>query len=343
MQYKYQLSVLIPANNEMFLARTIQDLVENTGPETEIIAVLDGGIWADPAIKQHERVNVIYVPTTIGQRAAAKLAGRLAQGKYIAKVDAHCSFDKGFDRKMLEMFTEEGDNIVAVPIMRNLHAFDWKCYHCGWKKDQGPTPPKCEKCGKTDKIRRKMTWDLRPNKYSQSYSFDSEPHFQYFGEYKQRPEYIDAKAKTGHTETMSLQGSFFMMTKEKYFDYNIDNEEFGSWGQQGAAVALFFWLSGGRVLVNHKTWYAHMFRTQGGDFSFPYAHINNVDSTKQRVWEHFFNGKFKQQIHKPSWLVEKFWPIPINERKDANRGIGWTPEALKVLKEKERQSPINML
>jgi glycosyltransferase involved in cell wall biosynthesis len=96
-----ELTVLIPARNEMFLARTIEDLLQNTGEQTEIIALLDGE-WAKPAIPQHPRVSVIYVPESIGQRAATNLACKLAKGKYVAKVDAHCAFDQGFDRKMLE-------------------------------------------------------------------------------------------------------------------------------------------------------------------------------------------------------------------------------------------------
>jgi len=318
------LSILIPANNEMFLAKTIEDALQHIEADTEIVAVLDSK-WANPGIPQHERVNVIYVPEAVGQRVATNLAAKLAQGKYIMKVDAHCLFDQGFDRKMLEAFKEVGDNVTMVPIMRNLHAFDWKCYHCGWKKYQGPTPPKCEKCGKTDKIRRKMVWEPRRGTYSQSYSFDSEPHFQYFGEYKKRPEYNEGKEK-GFTETMSLQGSCFMATREKYWELNLCGEEFGSWGNQGIEVACKTWLSGGRVLVYHKTWYAHMFRTQGGDFSFPYHQSGRrVQKTKQKVWEFLTNGKWDKQIHPVSWLVEKFWPVP-----------GWTDEALNKLKKGEK-------
>jgi glycosyltransferase involved in cell wall biosynthesis len=150
-----ELSILIPARNEMFLARTIQDILENIESDTEIIVALDGQ-WAEPPIPQNDRVNIIYVPESIGQRAATNLACKLSTAKYVMKVDAHCSFDKGFDRKMIEAFKETGDNVTMVPTMRNLWAFDWKCYHCGWKKYQGPTPLKCEQCGKTDKIRRKM-------------------------------------------------------------------------------------------------------------------------------------------------------------------------------------------
>ena len=140
-----ELSILIPARSEMFLSKTIEDILKNIESDTEVIAVLDGA-WAEPVIAQNERVNVIYLPEAIGQRAAQNLACRMAKGKYVCKVDAHCSFDKGFDRKMIEGFQKTGDDVTAVPIMRNLWAFDWKCYKCGWKKYQGPTPEKCPIC-----------------------------------------------------------------------------------------------------------------------------------------------------------------------------------------------------
>jgi glycosyltransferase involved in cell wall biosynthesis len=319
------LSILIPARNEMFLAKTIEDILANIEMDTEVIAVLDGA-WASPPIPHHERVTVVYVPESVGQRAATNLACKLAKGKYVAKVDAHTMYDKGFDRKMIEAFNEVGDNVIMVPIMRNLHAFDWKCFHCGWKKYQGPTPSACEKCGKNDKVRRKITWEPRKGTYSTSYSFDSEPHFQYFQEWKNSPQYIKEKAETGLTEVMSLQGSFFMCSRDKYWELNLSDESVGSWGNQGIELACKMWLSGGRVLVNHRTWYAHMFRTQGGDFSFPYEQSGRgVEKTKQKVWDFFFGGKFKQQIHPVSWLVRKFSPVP-----------GWTEEAILKLEERER-------
>jgi hypothetical protein len=80
---------------------------------------------------------------------------------------------------MIEGFKKQGDEVTMVPIMRNLWAFDWKCYHCGWKKYQGPTPEKCPQCGKKDKLRKKLMWIGKDNPQSTSYCFDSEPHFQY--------------------------------------------------------------------------------------------------------------------------------------------------------------------
>lgn len=326
---KYDLTMVIPGNREMFHAKTVEDILAHKEAATEVIAVLDGGVWANPPIPTHKDVKVIYIPETIGQRAATNIGVRLSKAKYVAKADAHTAYDQGFDRKMLEFFKQQGDDITAVPIMRNLHAFDWKCYHCGWKMYQGPTPTACGKCGKSDKLRRKMVWEPRRGTYSTSYSFDFEPHFQYFQEYKHRPEYEQGKKERMATETMSLQGSFFMATRQKYLELNLSDESVGSWGNQGIELACKTWLSGGRVMVNHNTWYAHMFRTQGGDFSFPYHQSGrNVDKTKQKVWEFFFSGKFKQQVHPVSWLVEKFWPIP-----------GWDDTTLRLLKEKESGQP----
>jgi len=43
------LTILIPARNEIFLLNTIQDILQHIEGDTEIIAVLDGA-WADPPI-----------------------------------------------------------------------------------------------------------------------------------------------------------------------------------------------------------------------------------------------------------------------------------------------------
>ena len=334
-----ELSIIIPSGKDMFLARTIQSILENIEADTEVIATLDGA-WDDPKVTPNERVTLIYVNKPIGMRAGSNLACKLATGKYIMKIDAHCAFDKGFDRKMLDAFKETGDNVTMAPTMRNLWAFDWKCRKCGKKTYQGPTPTECKetnykKTGKPcdgKKFDRKMMWVGKSNPQSNSFTFDSEPHFQYFGDYTKRPEYKEQLDKTGLTESMSLQGSCFMCTKEMYWRLKLSDEDMGNWGNQGIEVACKTWLSGGRVLINHKTWYAHMFRTQGGDFSFPWdAHGRDMQKTKNNVKDFIWNGKVSGQKHPVSWLVEKFWPVK-----------GWDDDSLKKLKETE-QHPFTTL
>ena len=118
-----ELAVLIPARNEMFLKRTIEDILEHIEADTEIIAVLDGA-WAEPQIEDHERVTLIYHPESIGQRAACNEAAKLARLRgvpWVMKADAHCAFAQGFDRIMLEDITPD---VTMVPVMRNLWIFD---------------------------------------------------------------------------------------------------------------------------------------------------------------------------------------------------------------------------
>jgi hypothetical protein len=303
------LSIVIPSRNELFLARTIQDLLEHCRTDFEIIAVLDGQ-WAHPPIPDHPRVTLIYHPRSIGQRAAANDAARIARGRYVAKADAHCTFADGFDEVLL---ADMQDDWTVVPIMRNLHAFDWVCPN-GHRRYQGPSGP-CKECNQPTQM--DIVWKAKPSPNSTSYCFDSTPHFQYFGEYKKRPE-----GKGDLTETMSLQGSFFLMTRERYFALNACDESFGSWGSQGIEVACKTWLSGGRVICNHKTHYAHLFRTQGGDFGFPYPlGGNQVQRARQRARDLFFANRWPQQIHPLSWLIERFWPVP-----------GWTEADLEQLR-----------
>jgi ribosomal protein L37E len=328
----------------MFLRDTVEDLLRNIEMDTDIIVTLDG-TWADPPLVQNDRVNVIYVSPSIGQRAATNLACRLSQAKYVMKVDAHCAFDQGFDRKMIEGFQKMGDDVTMVPVMRNLHAFDWKCHHCGFKSYQGPTPTVCA-CG-NPKFRRKMIWEPRKGTHSISYTFDSgklaevgyeksDPHFQYYHEFKNRPEYLKMKEETGFTESMSLQGSAFMCTRDNYWKWEVSDENAGSWGNQGIEVALATWLSGGRVLVNHNTWYAHLFRTQGADFGFPWeAHGRAIQRTKMFIKDKFWLGQHPTQIRPVSWLIEKF--LPINYKNQEGRMVpAWSAQDLEALKTLEK-------
>ena len=187
----------------MFLARTIEDILEHSEMNTEIIAVLDGA-WAEPSIPDHPKVTLVYHSQSIGQRAATNEAAKLSKSKYLMKLDAHCSMAQGFDKVLLE---DMQDDWTIVPTMRNLHAFDWVCKN-GHRRYQGPSGV-CTECGEPTTM--DIVWIAKDNPQSNSYCFDPTPHFQYFREWNKRPE-----GKGDLTETMSLQGSCFMMTKERY-------------------------------------------------------------------------------------------------------------------------------
>ncbi len=295
---KYDLSILIPARNEMFLARTVQDLLDHKRGNTEILVGIDGQQAGDP-IPVHPDVTVIYSPVSLGQRGMTNQLCRLSKAKWVAKTDAHCSFDEGFDIKLM---ADMQDDWTMVPTMKNLHAFDWVCPE-GHRRYQGPSGP-CTFCDK--ETVKDVVWIAKPSPNSTAYRFDKTLHFQYFNEFKHRPE-----AQGPLTETMSLQGSFFMLTREKYWELDICDENFGSWGQQGTEVACKTWLSGGRVVCNQKTWYAHMFRTQGGDFGFPYKQEGKqVEHARKYSRDLFLENKWPLAKRPFQWLIERFSPVP---------------------------------
>lgn len=278
----------------MFLGRTIEDILSNIEADTEIIVALDGA-WPETPLPQHPRLTVIYHPKSVGQRAATNEAAKLSTAKYVMKVDAHCAFDKGFDKKLI---ADMQDDWTTVPVMRNLHAFDWVCED-GHRRYQGPSGP-CHTCKKP--TTRDVVWIPKTNPQSTSYRFDRTLHFQYWNEYKKHQ-------KGDLVESMSLQGSCFMLTREKYWELNICDETWGSWGNQGSEVALKTWLSGGRVVVNKKTWYAHMFRTQGGDFGFPYPQSGKeVERAREISRDIFLKDAWPQAKHTLQWLIDKFQP-----------------------------------
>lgn len=326
----YDLSICIPARNEQFVSNTVADILKNKRGKTEILVGLDGE-WADPEIVDHPDVKILYVSESLGQRGMQNKLVKLSRAKYVAKADAHTCYSEGFDVELMKTFEELGDDIVVAPLMKNLWAYDWKCMKCGSRWYQGPTPTRCMKRGKNTsevlehpecdgtKFTQRIVFKPRPDTpHATSYRFDNMLHFQYFGEYK-------AKQQGDLVESMSLQGSFFMSTRENYWKKELCDETWGSWGQQGSEVAIKTWLSGGRVIINKRCWYGHLFRTQTG-FSFPYPQSGKSQQRARDICNEIFkNNKWLQQKYPLSWLVEKFWPVP-----------GWSDKDLAELKKADK-------
>lgn len=329
----YDLSIVIPARNEEWLTETVNDLLKHKRGKTQVIVILDG-VPALKPLPEHEDLMVIQLPKSIGQRAAQNLGVKMSEAKYVAKTDAHCAFDEGFDVKLMEKME---DDITMVPVMRNLHIFDWKCKNCGLKIYQGPEPKECnnEICpkangqsdggeGHVSGFTKKLVWNPKTNPQSSAYRFNKNLQFKYF------PELRSKLPRTGLQETMSLQGSFFMCTREKYWSLGLCDETWGSWGQQGSEVALKTWLSGGRVMVNFDTWYAHLFRTQTG-FSFPYPHSGKSQQNARQISQDIFlKDAWPQAKYPLSWLLKKFW-FALKEVNDPE--AKWTEADINALKQ----------
>lgn len=301
------LSVIIPARDEMFLQRTIEDVLENSEVDTEIIAICDG-YWPDPVIADHPKVTIVHHTESIGQRAATNEGARISQAKYIMKADAHCSFGKGFDRILIEDCLYDW---TMIPKQWNLHAFDWQCVHCGKRTYQGKVPGDCE-CANSPEYEMVMVWERRGNKVTYSWRFDSDMHFQYWRKHRKRPE-----CQGNLIETMSCIGACFFMHRDRFWELEGMDENHGSWGQFGTELACKSWLSGGKLITTKKTWFAHLFRTgnfkgsghNGGSFPYP---LSGRDQERAREYSKtlWLNDNWEGANYPLSWLVDRFAPVP---------------------------------
>ena len=266
-------SVIIPARNEHYLERAIRNILENARGEIEVLVVLDGWL-PDPRIEiGDERAIFFHFPEAIGQRQAINFAVGKARGTYIMKLDAHCAVDEGFDIKLA---ADCEFDWTVIPRMYNLDIETWK--------------PKRHK--RTDY----MYIGLRPN---------GELRTEYYGgaEFKRqhaKPDLID--------DTMSCMGPGFFMHKQRFLDLGGCDEAHGGWGQQGIEVACKAWLSGGRLVVNKKTWFAHWFRGGGGP-GFPYPIRGRAVAAARDYSKNLWLGnKWPLATRKFDWLIEKFNP-----------------------------------
>lgn len=313
------LSVIIPAREEMFLKSTIEDVLKNIEADTEVIAILDGN-WPDPPILDHSRVTIVHHTKSIGQRAATNEGARISQAKYIMKADAHCAFGKGFDRILIEDCQPDW---TMIPTLYNLHAFDWICADCGNRIYQGYV----NYCGEKVRDSRKWTkegcgsrnlemdvvWKPVEGKGPYvSWRFDNHMQFRQWKKHCRRPE-----AQGDFVETLSFAGPCFFIHRDRYWELGGCDEAHGSWGQFGTEWACKSWLSGGKLVTTRKTWFAHLFRTgnfrgtghAGGSFPYPLA-VEAQEFAKQYSRDLWLNDKWPKAIHPLPWLIDKFAPVP---------------------------------
>jgi glycosyltransferase involved in cell wall biosynthesis len=296
------LSVIIAGRQEEFFAKTVENVIENSNDCTNVICVADG-YKPYPQIQKHPRVRVIFLDRPIGQRAAVNLGVKESNAKYMLKLDAHCAVDKDFDLKL--MANMEPDWTV-VPRMYNLYAYDWKCYGCGKKQYQGRSFSCC------GPVKKKMIWKPKTRAVSDFMKFDKDMQFGYWSSFRKRPE-----AQYDICEQLCAVGACWFMDRERYLDLDMLDEKTGSWGQVGVEVACKSWLSGGKQVVNKKTWFAHLFRTgnfegtghNGGTFPYPLSG-GAVQYAKKYSRDLWLNDRWDKAKYPLSWLVDRFKPVP---------------------------------
>lgn len=281
------ISIIIPSRSPQYLQKTIDDLLQKAKGEVEIIPVFDG-IWPNPTLVNNPRVRIIHhgtVHDSPGMRESINRGVQISKGKYIMKIDEHCMVDEGYDLKLAENCD---DNWVVIPRRLRLDPEKWELIDDGrppvdyMKIDYPFQRPYDETCG------------LHGSEWR-------ERHYE--------------RLNTMIDETPSMQGSCYFMTRA-HWDKTIkrmDSDKYGTFTQEAQEIGIATWLSGGKVMVNKNTWYAHFHKGRKGKgygFSGKQYEIFMEEKEKGRTYciDYWLNTK--EYLHDFEWFTHQFWPIP---------------------------------
>lgn len=266
-----KVSVIIPSRNETFLQKTIWDILAKAKGDIEIIAVLDG-YWVDVTISE-PRVKYLHLGRPTGMRNAINSGAAIATGEYLMKCDAHCMFDEGFDIKLA---ADCKDNWIVIPRRYALDGRKWKLI------EDNP-------------------------KYPVDYMYLSPALHGVVWDGKNKDPELKKKLID---DTMSAQGSCWFMPRAYFHELELEDEEnYGTFANEFQEIGLKCWLSGGRVVVNKKTWYAHLHKDKkmGRGYRLEDGQVEKAAAYTKR-W--LGNTAWHKQTLPFDWLIKKFSPVP---------------------------------
>lgn len=280
-------SVIIPARKERYLLETLADLYDKRGGQIEVLLVLDG--W-EPAeeLPEYPGLRVLRNATAKGMRPSINAAAEIARGKYLMKIDAHCSIGENWDKIMAG---DCEDNWVMIPRRFWL-----------------------------DPAR----WDYVIDKNGNVGYVDFEAYLWPFIQiYKPRltcrpfPARADELEHELISEDMGFQGSLWFMAAEHFHKRlgGLDSFGYGTFAEEPQEIGLKTQLGPwrGKVMRTKKTWYAH--------WSKPVEHWKSDPDEAGRVtdeereagyrfsFDYWWFNRWGERVHDFQYLVEKFWPL----------------------------------
>src|ERR1044072_2746060 len=275
-----RVSVIIPSRSEKFLRPTVNEVLTKCAGDVEAVVILDGGAWPDPPLPEDERLVVIRRTESRGMRPAINDGVAASSGDFIFKLDAHCLLAEGYDVALQEGCDEK---TIIIPRRKRLDATNWCIQDCG-----------------------------KPDVDYEFVSFPDNPAD--FGgpglNGRIWTNRVLERMDIPFDENLSFQGSGWFMRKS-YFNFLelMDTENYGPFWNEAQEAGFKSWLSGGRVMTNKKTWYAHLHK--GKEHGRGY-HLNSEWLTRGATFTKRWiqNAAWDKQTLPFHWLIEKFWPIP---------------------------------
>jgi glycosyltransferase involved in cell wall biosynthesis len=273
-----KVSIIIPSRNERYLTNTVDDIFNKATGDIEVIVILDGPSTY-PIPNEREGLRIIRAEPLKGMRSAINMGAVIAEGKYLMKSDAHCIFSKGFD-EILQKDCEKDWVVIASRYTLDLLRWD--------RKIAMPIDYfylSCPWNSPDHFIMRTCPWTNRC-RTRQAFKID---------------------------DTMVFQGSMWFMPTY-YFRNNIErleSEAYGEFGAEQQEIAMKTWLSGGRVVVNKNVWYAHLHKKrERKNYILSSSTIVKAYKHSAYYWTRNLGRGYK---HDFEWLIDKFWPLPMED------------------------------
>jgi len=304
-------SVIIPARKEPYLQQTIDDLFAKAKESIEVIVVLDG-YWPEPALKDNPNLVIIHKTEADGMRSAINSAADVSTGHFLMKCDGHCMFGEGFDTILKK---DCDSDTLAVPSRYGLDVENWK-------PNNGKPPVEY----------LYMTFPyVKEDQFG--YGFHGKkwtgatigPNGWWEPENRLKDKKID--------EIMIWQGSCWFMHRRTFYEVDmLDTMYSYNMFQEANELAMKFWLSGRKLIVNKNTWYAHWHKPTGTNVGWSLSNRLKKQTEQMSVW-FWMNNKWPKRVVDFKWYVERFWPIPtwpkeweeIKEREEAEHPEIWGP------------------
>jgi glycosyltransferase involved in cell wall biosynthesis len=268
-------SVLIPARNEQFLQKTVDDLFAKAATDIEVIVLLDG---CESPIKERRNLLILRRDEPAGMRAAINSCANSAHGKFYLKIDAHCMVAEGFDAALMADCDRDW---IVVPRRYALDAESWKIE---------PNPK----------------YPIDYHYLSYPWANPAEPGL-HGVPWRERTR---ARKDILVDDEMSSQGSCWFM--HGYYFHRMAfmrTNGYGPFAQEFQELGLNCWLNGGRVVVNKSVWYAHLHKGHRYGRGYP---LTAGEMQRSAAWslDYWWNDRAPRFTHQFDWLIDRFWPVP---------------------------------
>jgi len=274
-----KVSIIIPSRleNPWNLERTLGSIYENATGEFEVLLGMNGE--GELPTDSFLNLKIIEFPEDIGVKMNINALAACARGKYIMKLDAHTRVSKGFDEILQQDMQPDW---VVTPRFKIIQD-DWSIQI-------------------RDGVEEFYDYFYLSSPLEDPRGF----RFKAGGHWMARTQ----ERLLSHPdldETPQMHGSGWFCEKDYFFKLGgFPMEDPYGHGMEPLAVGLNSWLKGGKLMVNKKTWYAHLHQSSGAR---GYPEDKRQTEYTYNLIARFWMGDKEPNIkHNMAWFIDEKFP-----------------------------------